>query len=227
MKNKLESICDAVDVWDLFLPDLRGEVDPCLTLLTEEEKERAAKFIKPPDANRFILSRGLQRRILADYLETDPNTLEFNRNENGKPFLKGSDLQFNVSHSHDRLLIAVTTGRLIGVDIEFRRTGVQMDSIAERWFSPAELTFFQGSENPQRVFFELWSKKEAYVKALGLGIFHELNSFTVPLAGDATLPTLGKNRDWFFQTLEIDPAYAAAIVFEAPAVPVKRRSFTA
>jgi len=226
MKNKLKSIRDAVDVWDLFLPDLRGEVDLCLTLLTEEEKERAAKFIKPPDANRFILSRGLQRRILASYLETEPGTLEFSRNENGKPFLEGSDLQFNVSHSHDRLLIAITAGRAVGVDIEFRRDGVTMDSIAERWFSPSEHTFFQRSENPQQVFFEIWSKKEAYVKALGLGIFHELNSFTVPLGSDSLFPDPGKNGDWFFQTLEIDPAYAAAIVFEAPAVPVNLRNFT-
>jgi len=226
MKNKLKPIHEAVEVWNLLLPDLKDEVAPCRMLLTEEEKEQAAKFIKPPDAERFILSRGLQRKILARYLDTPPDAIQFSRNENGKPFLDGSPLQFNVSHSHNRLLIAVTAGRAIGVDIEFRRNNIAMDSIAERWFSPAERRFFQGLENPQPAFFDIWSKKEAYVKALGLGVFHELNSFTIPLDGEMNLPTIGKMDNWFFQTLEIDPAYAAAIVFEAPAVPVNLRNLT-
>lgn len=226
MKNKLKSIHDAVEVWSILLPDLQDKIASCRMLLTGEEKKRAAKFIKPRDAERFILSRGLQRKILAGYLETAPDSIEFRRNENGKPFLKDSPLQFNVSHSRNRLLIAVTTGRMIGVDIEFRRANIAMDSIVKRWFSPAERSFFQGSENPQQAFFDIWSKKEAYVKALGQGIFHKLNSFTVPLEGEWNLPTIGKMDLWFFQPLEIDPAYTAAIVFEAPVVPVNLRNLT-
>lgn len=227
MKTKLKSIQASIDVWDIFLPELQSEVEACRALLNAGEQERASKYIKSRDSERSILSRGVLRRVLGSYLDELPSTLNFELNENGKPFLKDSELQFNVSHSHDRLLIAATAGRAVGVDIEFRRTGVAMDSIAERWFSPEERAFFQGSEKPQQVFFEIWSKKEAYVKALGMGIFQELNLFTVPLAAPPKSPTLGKIDRWVFQTLEIDPAYAAAIVFEAPAIPVQLRKFKA
>jgi len=203
-------------------------VEPFRTLLNEEELERASKFFKPNDAESFILCRGLLRKILGTVLDTEPSAITFERNGHGKPFLKDTDIEFNVSHSRDRLLVAVTTGRAIGVDIEFRRSGINMDAIADRWFAPEEREFFQGLEKPEEAFFDIWAKKEAYVKALGIGIFKELNSFAVPLGDEPGFPSIGiydakgvKNGEWFFQTLEIDPAYAAALVSKAPAVPVQ------
>ena len=223
MKNKLKSIYTSIEVWNLLLPELRDELAACRDLLTADEQERASKFIKTEDGDRFILCRGLRRQILASYLNEAPSALHFDHNENGKPFLKGSEIRFNVSHSRDRLLIAVTAGRTVGVDIEFRRDGVPMESIAKRWFAPEEQAFFQGLENPRDGFFDIWAQKEAFVKALGQGIFRELNSFCVPLNHTPGLPTLGTSGEWFFQPLEIDPAYAAAIVSEAPPVPVQLR----
>ncbi len=231
MKKKLKAIEATIEVWNIDLSTVWNQRADCRKILNSAEQKRAAQFIKPADAERFILCRGLLRRTLAGYLEKPPAGLCFDHNENGKPFLDGSKLNFNVSHSRDRLLIAVTAGRAVGVDIEFRRDEIQMDSIADRWFAPEERAFFQGSEKPQETFFELWSKKEAYVKALGEGIFRELNSFAVPLGEPAGFPTIGiydasgvANKEWFFQTLEIDPAYAAAIVSEAPPVPVQLRT---
>lgn len=224
MKNKQKTIHASIEVWNLLLPELRDELTACRELLTDRELERAAKFFKADDADRFILCRGLRRRVLADYLDESPAALLFDHNENGKPFLRDSEICFNVSHSRDRLLIAVTVGRAVGVDIEFRRDGVPMESIAKRWFAPEERAFFQGLENPRDGFFDIWAKKEAFVKALGQGIFHELNSFCVPLDHTPGVPRIGKNGDWFFQPLKIDPAYAAAIVSEAPPVPVHLRN---
>jgi 4'-phosphopantetheinyl transferase len=100
-----------------------------------------------------------------------------------------------------------------------------MVSIAKRWFAPDEQTFFQTSENPERDFFDIWAKKEAYVKALGLGIYKDLNTFAVPVGGKPSFPMIGNDGLWFFQTLEIDSAYAAAVVSEAPPVPVHLRIF--
>jgi len=217
MKKKQKPI----DLWSIYLPDCRADVESCRNILTDEELERAAKFFKPEDAERFILCRGLLRRILGKVLDTVPSALSFKRNGHGKPFLPDTDLEFNVSHSRDRLLIAVTSGRALGVDIEFRRSGINMDAIADRWFAPEERAFFQGLEKPEQGFFDIWAKKEAYVKALGTGIFKELHTFTVPLGGELGFPNLGKNEEWFFQGLEIDPAYAAALVSKAPLVPVR------
>ena len=239
MKNKQDSIRDSIDLWSIHLPDHTDEIESCRALLTDEELERASNFFKPSDAERFILCRGLLRQILGEVLSTDPAALTFERNEHGKPFLTGAKqafqpaqcqkrafqpaqprTEFNLSHSRDRLLIAVTTGRALGIDIEFRRSGINMNAIADRWFAPEEREFFQGLEKPEIGFFDIWAKKEAYVKALGMGIFKELHSFAVPLDGEPGFPMIGKTDDWFFQPLEIDPAYAAALVSEAPAVPI-------
>ncbi|MBI9021286.1 MAG: 4'-phosphopantetheinyl transferase superfamily protein [Verrucomicrobia bacterium] len=217
---------NTIDVWNIHLPDCRVEVELCRSLLADEELARAAKFFKPKDADRFILCRGLLRRILGELLETDPSALVFSRNEHGKPFLADTDVEFNVSHSRDRLLVAVSSGRALGVDIEFRRSGINMDAIAERWFAPEERAFFRGLENPEEGFFDIWAKKEAYVKALGIGIFKELHAFAVPLGDAPGFPSIGKNGEWFFQTLEIDPAYAAALVSKAPAVPVNLKTIS-
>jgi len=224
MKKKPKPIRDSIDLWSIHLPDCQGEVELCRDLLIGEELKRAAKFFKPKDAESYILCRGLLRRILGDLLDADPATLTFERNGHGKPFLADEELEFNVSHSRDRLLIAVTAGRTVGVDIEFRRNGINMDAIADRWFAPEEREFFQALEKPEQGFFDIWAKKEAYVKALGMGIFKELHAFAVPLGGEPGFPMVGKSGEWFFQTLEIDPAYAAALVSEAPAVPVVLRT---
>ena len=225
MKNNMETFKQSIEVWDIYLPDHHGDTDLCRNLLSGEELERAAKFIKPGDTDGFILGRGLLRRILAKCLNTKPSALQFTRNKQGKPFLVDGALEFNVSHSRDRLLIAVTAGRAVGVDIEFRRSGLNMESIAKRWFAPAEQKFFQSLENPADGFFEIWAKKEAYVKALGLGIYKELNTFAVPTGEKPFSANIGSDARWFFQTLEIDSGYAAAVVSEAPPVPVNLRNF--
>jgi len=225
MKNNMETFKQSIEVWNIHLPDHHKDTNLCRSLLAGEELERAAKFIKPSDAEGFILSRGLLRRILADCLDSEPSTLRFSRNAQGKPFLEDGGLEFNVSHSRDRLLIAVTAGRAVGVDIEFRRNGLNMESIAKRWFAPEEQEFFQALENQADGFFEIWAKKEAYVKALGAGIYKDLNTFSVPVGEKPFSPNIGSDEQWFFQTLEIDSGYAAAVVSEAPPVPVNLRGF--
>lgn len=225
MKNNMETFNNSIEIWNINLPEHRGDIDRCRILLNSEELERAAKFLKPADAEGFILGRGLLRRILADSLKTDPSGLQFSRNAQGKPFLNDKRLEFNVSHSRDRLLIAVTAGRAVGVDIEFRRNGLNIETIAKRWFSPQEHAFLQTLENPTDGFFEIWAKKEAYVKALGIGIYKDLNTFAVPVGEQPFSPNIGSDKRWFFQTLEIDSGYAAAVVSETPSVPVNLRKF--
>ena len=225
MKFDLQDFKSSITVWNIRLPDHRAEAGSFRSLLTAEELSRAEKFLNPDDVEGFILSRGLLRRILANCMNSDPSALRFNRNAQGKPFLESGGLEFNVSHSRDRLLIAVTSGRAVGVDIEFRREGLNMPSIAKRWFAPEEREFFRNADDPADAFFEIWAKKEAYVKALGAGIYKDLNTFAVPLGEKRFSPVSGNDRQWFFRILEIDSGYTAAVVSEAPAVPVNLRTF--
>lgn len=226
MKNKLKTIQSAMDVWSLYLPEHREEMPRYVELLSLNEQARAERFIRKEQSERFILCRGLLRKILADYLDLSASGLCFSHNENGKPFLDDQELQFNLSHSRDRLLIAVTAGRAVGVDIEFRRDNIPMNAIAERWFSPEEQCFLQQQGSSQTTFFDIWAKKEATVKARGIGIFHSLNSFSVPLNGSSKIPATGSDPEWFVQMLDIDPAYAAAVVYETPPVTIQYRSFS-
>lgn len=223
MKNKLESIAERIDIWSLHLPGLAGEADPCRGLLTEEERGRATRFLRPADAAAFILSRGMLRRILGGYLECAPSAIRFDRNGNGKPFLKGHPLEFNLSHSRDRALIAVTANRRVGIDIEFRRQGVRREDIAARWFAPEEQDCLRAAKDPGPVFFDIWAGKEAYVKARGASVYRDFNTFSVPLCTRPEFPCAGTDGRWIFQALEIAPDYSAVLVSEAPAVPVRLR----
>lgn len=220
MKEVRDNLKTAIDVWSIYLPDHRSSISLYRSFLSSDETGRSGKFIRPADAEKFILCRGILRRILAETLNTVPERLRFSRSEQGKPFLESSGLEFNVSHSRERLLIAVTSGRTVGIDIEFQRRGPDLKAIAERWFSPAEQQFFASQQNPEAAFFEIWSKKEAYVKARGTGMFKEMSLFTVPLGVIPFSSTDGSGGDWIFQTLDIDPGYAAALVFAAPPVSV-------
>lgn len=208
-----------IHIWSLRVPDHQPETELYRSYLTAQELDRAAKLIRPGDAEHFILCRGLLRKTLATALNRDPAELSFRCNEQGKPFVEGETLEFNLSHSRDRLLIALAPDRPVGVDLEFRRSGINMSAIAERWFTPEERASLLTADSPERRFFSIWTQKEAYVKALGTGIFQGLESFNVP-AGEGG-PIAGQDGEWFFQTLEIDPAYAAALVSSLPAIPAK------
>lgn len=216
MKNKLESIESRIDVWSLHLPSLAGEADACRGLLTPEEQRRAERFLRPADSGGFMLVRGLLRRILGGYLACPPEEIRFTRNGNGKPFVKDHPLEFNLSHSRERALIAVSAGRRVGVDIEFRRPGLHTAAIAARWFTPEEQARRQATERPEDSFFDLWAAKEAGIKAMGLSIYRDVRAFSVPEGGSRTT-ACGR---WFFERLDIAPDYAAALAAETPAVPV-------
>jgi len=111
MNKKPESTGDSIDVWNIHLPDCQGKMDTCHALLSNEEKKRASRFLESQTAKNFILCRGFLRLILGRYLEADPCVLTFEKNENGKPFLANERLSFNISHSRERLLIAITCYR--------------------------------------------------------------------------------------------------------------------
>lgn len=225
MKTKLHSISDQIDIWSLRLTGLQARTADCLSWLSDPERARSENLFRPEDRIRAVLSRGMLRLILADYMGDDPSRLVFESNKNGKPFLRDGAIDFNISHSRDRLLIAATAGRPVGVDIEMRNDNTTTEMIAKRFYSPAECAFFKEAENPTHGFFDIWAKKEAYVKARGTGIFQGLNSFSVPCGAPPGMPVTGSDPQWFFQALDIDPAYSAAVVSVAPPVPVRVRRY--
>jgi len=176
-----------VHVWCVFLKRTAAELDALLPTLSPEEQARANRFHFERDKNRFIASHGALRAILGRYLDVAPAQLAFTQGQQGKPALAAafgaSRLQFNLSHSGDMALCAVAYDRAIGVDVEQIRAVVDATQIARRFFSAGENEAFAAvpdAEKPQ-AFFNCWTRKEAYIKAIGEGLSCPLDAFDVSL----------------------------------------------
>jgi len=173
------------------------------------------------------------RRLLAGYVDRRPEELGFRLNANGKPSLAPPDdvsgLRFNVSFSGDTALCAVAVDTEVGVDVERVRSDVEVEKIATSFFAGGERRVLRGlpPEPRVRAFFRCWTRKEAYVKALGLGLSVPLDSFDVALGLEKGLsePCLiwgPAGTEWSLQDLDVEPGYAAALVIEGPPASVRR-----
>lgn len=229
---------DEVHVWLADLNQSGFSAQDVDRVLSQEERERAARFYLQADRNRFTAGRGMLRLILGSYLNTDPGHLQFSRGPHGKPALvteRGADaLCFNIAHSHDVALCAVARGRDIGVDVERVRADVDVDLIAERLFSQQEIAALR-SLPPERkltAFFTCWVRKEAYLKARGDGLAMDLDSFSVsfsPGEPAALLDVRGCPEEalaWSLRELDFAPSYAAALAVRGGECRVRSWQFT-
>ncbi len=212
-----------VDVWRVFLnlePDSLASAE---STLSTTEIQRASRFRFNADRHRYIAAHGSLRRILARYLQCDPRASSFSANDYGKPALLGDKrLEFNLSHSGDYALIAVARHHQVGIDVERRREGLDIEHIAARYFSPGEIAELTALPSEQRAtgFFNCWTRKEAYIKGHGLGMSMALDSFTVSLTPGkpalllATRPDAGVASRWTLLSLEVDASHAGALAVE-------------
>jgi len=202
---------DSIHVWCVHLPDMFGQVDALHAVLCEKEREKAVRFLREADRRSSVVARGALRILLSDYTGVSAEKVVFQYSETGKPYVMDSDVGFNISHSAEWVLLAFGRKCNVGVDVEKIRYSLDVASIAKRYFSPEEIGLIKDAEDRNIMFFQLWARKEAYVKACGSTLFRELGSFSVPISGNE-LPDLGEKDGWFFQCLGIDPKYAAAVV---------------
>ncbi|MFO0725093.1 MAG: 4'-phosphopantetheinyl transferase superfamily protein [Myxococcota bacterium] len=219
-----------VELIELGLDREEAEVQALRTLLSEEERARADRFVFPRDQRRFTVARASLRKALAARLGTTPEALAFHYEEHGKPRLKGDALIFNLSHSGERAVIAISSGPRVGVDIEAARPEVDIHGLAEYTYSPAEFaSFLSLPESLRRAgFFRCWTSKEAFVKTLGLGFSFPLRDFDVevdPRRPAAILalraPGLSRAR-YAIQAFADDPVHPIAVVVEAEELRVQR-----
>lgn len=209
-------VMGVVDVYTLPLKSEAARLDYLWEILSSDERERAQRFHLAELRRRFITCRGTLREILSRYLDMDPKHVRFVYSEHGKPSVCESDLQFNVSHSGEWAMLAVTTGSKIGIDIERIDPHFASEQISQHSFSPREVEQLRAlpSHEQTAAFFRCWTRKEAYIKARGLGLALRLDSFDVSL-GPNDLPMLLRGgENWSIQDLNAPPGYAAAIVTE-------------
>ncbi|MEG3928629.1 4'-phosphopantetheinyl transferase superfamily protein [Microcoleus sp. T3_D1] len=177
-----------IHVWRVSLAQTESCLQSLQQTLSTDERTKAEGFHFPKGRSQFIVSRGALRAILSRYLNINPHILRFDYNPYGKPSLiaaqGGNTLRFNLSHSGNLALIAITKNRDIGVDIEGINPNFSCLGIAEKFFSPLEHSVLRSlPEHLQpRAFFTCWTRKEAYIKAVGKGLSIPLNQFDVSLA---------------------------------------------
>ncbi len=199
---------------DLFCRSLAGSRSS--DLLSPDELARAARFRFEKHRNRFIACRSALREILGEYLDTDPRAIEFAYNPHGKPAVTGVHfgVHFNVSHSGELAVIAVSRTRELGVDVERIDPRFAGEQIPERFFSAAEIAALRSLPEHLQIeaFFLCWTRKEAYVKARGVGLSLELSSFDVTLAPGEPAAFLRGADGWEIEAFTPAPGFAAAVV---------------
>lgn len=208
-----------VQVWRASLAAGRAARARLRALLTDDERSRADRFVMERDRDRFTVARAFLRDVLGRHLGIRADRVRFRLQPAGKPLLEGGHLRFNLSHSGDRALLAVTLDREVGVDLEALRPLRDACLLAERYFAPGEIATLRSVPAAGRdaAFLRCWTLKEAYVKGVGGGLSIPLDSFEV---GDAPVP-------WTLRTLDPGPGYLGALAVQGSGFRLTSRAWAA
>jgi len=216
-----------IHVWATTLTPTSADFETRAKTLSAEETERAHKFKFEKHRNRFIAGRGALRQILAPYLGANPTDLLFSYSSNGKPQLANDSaikgIHFNLAHSENVALVAVTRIGNVGVDVEHVRPVENVDHLVARFFSARENEAFQKVPDREKpvAFFNLWTRKEALLKATGEGITRSLSLVEVSflpgepaqllaIAGDAA-----KAAEWALRDFSPAKSFAGAVAIRS------------
>lgn len=219
----LELSYSKVHIWHASLEATAEQLCKFHNVLSHDEMQRAERFYFDGDRKHFIVARALLRHILSVYTECEPGRHSFKYNPYGRPSLNNEhSLRFSVTHSGAEALYAIARDRDIGIDIEYIHPLKGSDQIVERFFSKAEKAAFHNlpEQSRNRAFFNCWTRKEAYLKALGKGLSHPLDEFSVSfLPGESaiSIPTQGDMReepDWTIKDIRVNSGYVAAVVVQ-------------
>lgn len=222
-QEHLTRACHQIDLWLIYYRQIPSRQLPALHgLLSESEREQRQRYVFEDDRVRYLVTRAAVRIILSRYAAVAPGDWEFERNEYGRPKIAHchaiTDIDFNISHTHGLIAIAVGGNRAVGIDVEnvvVRRPSVD---IANHFFSAVEATELSHCREEHRSerFFEYWTLKESYIKARGMGLSLPLDRFyfrfpengVVRVSFDDGLDT---PEDWCFWQYRPQPEYLLAL----------------
>ena len=214
-----------IDLWCTYISEIGDDsLWPRYdALLTASERAVQARFRFAKDQRRYLVTRALVRTVLSRYAAVRPEDWAFSPGPRGRPEISAPwpapALDFNISHSADLVMLGVTSGRTLGIDTEaFEARAADIDGL-DRYFASEESAALLalGSGERRRRFFELWTLKESYNKARGLGLAIALDAFRFELAGERGLtfhirPELGDSPGrWRLWQLELRSGYLAAV----------------
>jgi len=211
-----------VHIWPVRIEPSNAMTEQLESILAPDEKARAARFRFEHLRHSFILAHGALRVLLGCYLDVPPASIQFQYGPKGKPSLGApAHVNFNASHSGGLVVFAFTRGCELGVDVEQIRPLPDMQDIAARFFCPEEAEELMSlpTDLRKQAFFLCWTRKEAYVKAIGDGLSVALDSFQVTLRPGEPANFVHLARDvnaakaWALHDLQLNSNYAAAVAY--------------
>jgi 4'-phosphopantetheinyl transferase len=216
---------DEAHVWLAGLAPAEHPPGAVCGWLSRDERDRASRYYRERDRDRFVLGRGILRDLLGRYTVTPPGLIPLGVAEDGKPRLAeppAGDLEFNLAHSEDLAVYAFARGRRVGVDIEAVRDIPERERIASEHFSAKERAWYETHTGPARgaAFFACWTRKEAVVKAIGRGLGGPLPSFdtSIPAGVPGVWAEFGDGTEepgrWWVVDLGVPAGYAGALAVE-------------
>jgi 4'-phosphopantetheinyl transferase len=222
-RTETAKLGNEIHVWQAALDRDARSLAELESLLSPDEKARAGRFRFEKDRNRYIVGRGMLRRLLGAYAGKAPGELEFTYGEHGKPALAGENesasggINFNLAHSADLVVYAIARKRTLGIDVERIKPESAGEGIARRYFSRQEVEELLTLRVEERAeaFFRCWTRKEAYLKALGTGLQTPLDSFSVSLSpGKPAKFLAGVEPRWRLFAFQPADCYVAALVHD-------------
>ena len=207
---------DFADVWRIPLPSYIKYIPKLYRTLQSDEKARSASFLKEKDSDRFIVGRAMLRILLGEYLNIEADMLTFGFDKNKKPDLKHdgkSVIHFNLSHSGEYILIAISD-KFIGIDIERYEYDPGLKQIMELIFSESEISFINKQDSPSRIFYKLWTRKEALLKANSSGLNNMIKY--IPCLNSNYLVNYSSTisfKNWKVNSFYIDEEHPASVAY--------------
>lgn len=221
-----------IHVWRINVNDYSNYLANFYKLLSYDEHKRTSQYHFEKDRKNFIIARGILRSIISRYLLITPEEIKFSYNAYGKPYLNPKNngpLYFNISHSADLILYIFSKNNEVGIDVENIHPIDNFENIAEQFFSPRENIKLKSVPASLRLnsFFKCWTRKEAFIKAIGNGLSYPLHEFDVSLLPNEPATLLKVQRDpylssqWSLKALTPYPGYEAAFIFKVPCENIK------
>lgn len=220
------TIDNALHIFIIPLSTPKADLKQLLSELSEEEQNIAMRFKFEKHRRRYIVSHAAMRHILAAQLKTPEHDLKIEINENKKPYIQNNPLYFNLSHSKEMALLALSYQGIVGIDVEFMNPVIDMMGIAERYFHPVEYDQLKRmpEENRDQYFYHCWTGKEAFLKAKGVGIANYLKMFALDIQDLKKLKIISTNKEleefgkWSVHSFQPGDHYRATVVSALPQV---------
>lgn len=224
---ELPALERSVHVWAVRLDDDSVDLGQAREFISANERERAERFKFERDRRRYLIAHAALHGILHRYLPISSEPLSFDYGSNGKPKLSPTigpaGVQFNLSHSNELALLAVTPRGEVGVDIEYVKENFEFQDIAEKFFTAKEVAAMRSlpAELQRRAFFKCWTSKEAFLKAKGTGLSGKLDEVEIALTATQEAQVTAGVPGWSLAELAHIDGYEAALVVEGLPLPIK------